>query len=170
MKLVIKVLLLILVIGVSGLFVLKRPDGEPWLRLEEFGIDVAIARKAIERLISSSSQQGEKDLRSNDSKSKSIKVYKWRDAEGSWQYSDKPPADQDELAVETMMINSNTNIVPARKLSKPVEKKPSNPVELEQDEVPLPLSASPYQIKEIVEDAKKIQQLSDQRAESLREY
>lgn len=170
MKLVIKLLLLILVFGVSGLFILKRPDGNPWLSVEAFGLDIAMAGKEIERVTRVFAQQDKTTQSRNDGKSQSIKVYKWRDPDGSWKYSDKPPADRDELVVETMMINSNTNVVPARKLSETAEKKPSNPVGLEQDKVPLPLSVSPSQIKDLAEEAKKVQQLSHQRDESLYEY
>lgn len=170
MKWIIKLLSLILVVGVTGLFILKRPDGKPWLTLEEFGFDIALVGKTFQSLLSSLSQQSETALSGNDHQPKTIMVYKWRDVEGNWQYSDKPPTDRDELVVETLKINSNTNIVPARKTSELVEKKPSNSVELEQDKVPLPLSASPAQIKELVEETKKVQQLSNQRQELLDEY
>ena len=38
-------------------------------------------------------------------------TYKWRDANGQWQISDRPP--QGDIPYETMNISSGTNIMPS---------------------------------------------------------
>ena len=41
------------------------------------------------------------------------KLYKWQDASGRWQVSDKPPAGN--IHYEIMQFRSDTNVVPALK-------------------------------------------------------
>ncbi len=94
------------------------------------------------------------------------RVYKWTDAEGVLHYSSEPPAD--EILAEELNINSNTNVVsavePQRDEPEP-QAKPEAPAE--QNEVAPPLY-TPEGVKQVMEDAKDVQRLLNERMESQR--
>jgi hypothetical protein len=99
MKLFLKLLALVLVLGLSGPFFLRGPDGQPWLDYRDFVPNLsAMGRKArtmaenitdneptVQPLTApasgeqSSSQDGDDGL------------YRWRDADGQWHFSDQVP-------------------------------------------------------------------------------
>lgn len=43
-------------------------------------------------------------------------LYKWKDAKGSWNVTDRPPPDR---AYETVRVNPDTNVVPAEPVPEP---------------------------------------------------
>lgn len=170
MKLIIKVLFVVLVIGVSGLFFIKRPDGQPWLSLNTFTPDLSGVKAKIEHAVQLLKEKTVRLSADDQSPAQKTQVYKWKRADGSWTYSDKPPPKAERLDVTVMILDSNTNIVPALKLPTETQKTPEQAAVAEEHKVPLPLSANPQQIKELVDDTNELQQLMEQRQESLQQY
>ena len=162
MKLMIKVLALIFIIGMSGLFVLKRPDGRPWLSVSDFvpspGEIAADAKNAFGNSKEALAGGQSENLLGQ-------RVYKWQDAQGNWQFSDTPPPAATNSPVETITLEQPTNIVPGVEVPKPTSSVKENGAE--GTGFPLPLTVSPGQVQKLVDDAKNIQNLSDERQKQL---
>lgn len=96
---------------------------------------------------------------------KPIEVYKWVDADGVINYSQKKP--EDSVAAETMMIDPETNVVQADKLPEPM---PEAPVAETKPAPSLPemsLLPTPERVKQLMDDAKGIQAKMDDRTKML---
>ena len=86
-----------------------------------------------------------------------VQVYKWRDEHGVMQFSNTPPPTGG--AAEQVVLDPNSNLMQAVKLPEEEEVKPE--VEAE--------SPNPYSVKgmkKVVDDAKGVEQLLQQRHES----
>lgn len=66
-----------------------------------------------------------------------------------------------------MTLDSNTNVIPALKMPTETQKNGAQAASAKQDALPLPLTISPAEIGRLTEDAEDVQQMMDQRAESL---
>lgn len=86
-----------------------------------------------------------------------VQVYKWRDKNGVMQFSNTPPMDGGQA--EQIEVNPNKNIVDAVKV--PVEEEPEK--EVASTEAPNPYSVSG--MKKVMNDAKGVEQLLQQRHE-----
>jgi hypothetical protein len=161
-------LIMIMLIAVGSLFVIKRPDGKPWLNGE------AVVQ-TIEAKIDSAKVEGQQFINSTtsaisslgDSKpSEPTTIYKWQDEQGVWHYSDKPNAFGDSQMVEldpnkiTVMAAEDTSIL--NNLNTKPKNEPMNPA------IGL-TTIKPGEVKQLVEDAKNIQQLMDNRQKQLEE-
>ena len=94
---------------------------------------------------------------SNAVSDEKVQVYKWRDEHGVMQFSNTPPPTGD--AVEQVVLDPNHNLMQAVKVPEEVEVKQQ--VEAE--------SPNPYSVKgmkKVVDDAKGVEQLLQQRHES----
>ena len=89
MKLFSKLMLLILVAGIAGLFFIKKPNGSPWLDWRDF-----IPSQVTQAL-----------------KKPDPTLYRWQDEKGNWQYGDTPPEDQAAQTVKnTTPVNTMKTI------------------------------------------------------------
>lgn len=109
MKLFTRLLLLIPLIAVGGLFVLPGPDGRRLLTLDDLRLpdlklpdlpDVAVPGLAPD--------------------SGTTTFYKWQDEAGRWHYGASPPPDRPAVAV-TVDPNANVLDAPARPAAAPAE-------------------------------------------------
>lgn len=179
MKFFIKFLLLLLVLGMAGPFFLKRPDGKPWLTMDQVLPNNELPNS--ESLKSQLSYQLQKTKQwildatpkftsGSDSESSSgseaTKVYRWKGSDGSWQLSDQPPADGQ---AEMIMVDPNTNLIQG--LSEPVEEEivEQTPAQEPSVGVPLPMTVPLDQVSKLQEDAKKVQEQLNKRNEALEE-
>jgi hypothetical protein len=92
---------------------------------------------------------------------KEVQVYKWRDQDGVMQFSSKPPPDTHNA--EQIVLHPDSNVVQA---VKPSEKESVQPVAKAEN-----LAATPYSIKgmkKVVDDAKGIEEMLQQRDEQQR--
>ncbi len=166
MKIYLKLMIFALVLGLAGPFFLKRPDGRPWLEVDDFLPDMsAIGARAengwswvvgrVEDAV------GEENL---DLPSGKTKVYKWRAADGSWQFSDKPPPE----GAEEVWLDPSANVMQSTPLPASVspsgEKEDANPLS---NGIPLPLSVAPGKVSKLMDDAKNVQKLVEQRNQKL---
>jgi len=85
MKLFIKIMLLVVVAALAGPFIIKGPNGGSLMTLEKLGVpavsmpDFGKAAAAVKARVSAASE----------APAESIAVFKWRDDNGQWHYSDK---------------------------------------------------------------------------------
>lgn len=97
-------------------------------------------------------------------------VYKWRDANGQWHYSDAPPTD--DSAVEVVRVSSRTNIIQSVKL--PTKEATSDmtapPRSAQQQETLQRLDESPLtleRIQNVMEDTRAVREMMEQRNQAL---
>lgn len=170
MKLILFSLVALVVLGVGGLFVLKSPNGEPWLSFEDFKPDT----RAIESLRPNLEGVLEKDWSlggaesKQSSQSKPVEVYRWQQADGTWVYSDSPPPAGEH---ETVAFDPNANIIQSSEAELPVasEQKPSGdrkPATL----LPRVPSLSGAQGEDINQRLQDLQKTIDQYDQQLQKY
>ncbi|WMN58430.1 DUF4124 domain-containing protein [Pseudoalteromonas xiamenensis] len=160
-------LIMILLIGLGSLFVLKRPDGKPWLSFEQ--IEETTSRKA-----NAMSYEGKQLLQKAAQKVQSVadslsdnsgKIYKWQDEQGVWHYSDRPNArgGSEEVILDpnkiTVMSAEDTSVLGG--LSTPKNEPMKSPLGL--------TTISPASVKQLVDDANNVQKLMDERQKKLDE-
>ena len=89
MKLFSKLIVLLLVVGIAGLFFLKKPNGSPWLDWRDF-----VPNQITQAM-----------------KKPAPTLYRWQDEKGQWQYGDAPPENQQASIVKnTTPVNSMKTI------------------------------------------------------------
>ncbi|GLQ33114.1 DUF4124 domain-containing protein [Litoribrevibacter albus] len=159
MKIMIKLMLLALVGAVVAPMLIKGPDGKPLLSWQDFF--------SLPSQDSGSASSSDPDV-TPQSPSGLTTVYKWKDKEGQWHFSDKP---QDHVDNETLKYNPNANII--QSLAK---KEEESEVEVTPMKVPEP-SAGPSlttvpltEVPELMDQAKQYQQLLDQRNKTLEQF
>ncbi len=156
MKLIIKLLFVLLFLGVAGLFVLKSPDGNPIISTEKIALKV----KSISEDSKNMAYSLDKNLNLNNNTGE-VEVYRWKDSQGKWQYSNVDPENKHAKKVEQQI-----NIIPS-KPKKAALTKPSHAKTKEQKPSPLngisPTTISPDKISKLIDDAKNVQQLMDKR-------
>ncbi len=170
MKLFTKLLILIVILGLAGPFVLKGPDGNPIMSADKLMPDLSgLQRQAkdwwfeLVRQSENAMSTGEQGEGSTVGKTQ---VYQWRAADGSIQFSDTPPANQQ---AKELWIDPNANLVQGL----PDKPEPTASAEVEQSQAPQPsaglspMTISPSQAKQLMKDAKNIQNLVDQRSKDL---
>lgn len=163
MKLFVKFLVFVLVLGVSGLFVLKRPDGKPWLDYRVFLNDIQTKFAEVKSLKKDLVDEV-KDV-AGGSEPQSTTVYKWRDAAGVVQYSDTPPPDGSGAV---MVLNHATNIVQgtsvsARETAAPTKNPSVTYLSKPEQDASQNDSMLKGGLENVMHDAKQVQGLLDQR-------
>lgn len=95
------------------------------------------------------------------------KVYKWQDAAGEWHFSNQPPPSGVSSSVETYRSDVNITQAPP-----PVEEAPAQPdasADIPQTAAPLLPITDPERVQQLIEDAKNVQKLVDQRHQQIDE-
>lgn len=160
MKTFIYLLLLVLGIALMGLFVLKQPNGSTWISLD----NLLPSTLGIEQKVKVTTSQLKIFYDSITSEeSENVKVYRWKDANGNWSYSDKP---------STTIDNEELSLNPDDVLVFPVLDSSNNNSEPWSDEkntdiFPSPTFISPSKVLELYKDANNVQKLMDDRQQKL---
>jgi len=155
MGLMLKFFSFLLVLGFAGLFVMKNPDGQPWLSAEDFVPEISFSNIFPENLFASEADAGDS----------AVSVYRWRNAQGQWEFSDVPPEDRD---VEKMTLSTNAN----RDLYTSAKEKPAEAKSQQGPSVAdrlSPTTVSPAKIATLVSDAEGVQKLLDDRKQTMDE-
>lgn len=160
MGLIVKFFSFLLVLGFAGLFVLKKPDGTPWLSLDDFTPDTSSIKRSINDAIPDQVVGG--------SGGDSVSVYKWQDAEGNWQFSDQPPTG---VAAKQVLVNTDVNrdlapLPPAPRIADSSSEKKGKAF-LIKDSGISPTTISPDKIGKLVDDANNVQNLVNDRQKQL---
>jgi len=159
-KIFIKFLIFVLILGLAGPFVMKGPDGKPMLSLRDFLPDVNQIKADVESMTGSAERQFDRAT-SSDLNAGKTKVYKWRDSSGNWHLSDRPIAEAGGRD-QVMHVDPDANLVEGREPTPEVEQ--SSAVE-SSNALSLPMTVSPSQVGKLIDDAKAVQGLMDKRAE-----
>jgi hypothetical protein len=86
-------------------------------------------------------------------------VYKWQDKSGQWHFSNQPPPPGTASSVKTYRADSNI-------MQAPPAAADATPADDPSDTALLPLT-DPSRIKQLIHDAKNVQNLMDQRQQQL---
>lgn len=94
-------------------------------------------------------------------------VYKWRDKEGNWQFSNQAPTE--DIATSVTVYRSDANVIQAVKPPEPepeteVTEAESTPVDTPPPLVPI---ADPERVQKLMDDTRNIQNILDQRQEDM---
>lgn len=167
MSLKIKFMLLVLVLSFSALLILKRPDGQPWLAFSALPTSVNDVKTTFNNAVTGAQRMAGVEG-SDDPNFGKTAVYKWRDSAGNWHLSDRPigqAGGRDEL----LHIDPNTNLIEGVEVS--AAKSASEVEQSRLDEVtnavPLPMTVSPDKVSKLIDDAKAVQSLMDNRTKQL---
>lgn len=166
MGLAIKFFCAILVIGFAGLFVLKKPDGTPWLSLDEFMPDTKGITSSTNDIVSKAKGMLDNDQPTTTANT-SGGVYRWKDKNGQWQFSDQPPTAN--IAAEKIDVSGDLNRDIAEKFTPP-ETKPSATTASTANTPGtnvIPSTLSPEKVEKLMQDANNIQNLMDNRQKKL---
>jgi hypothetical protein len=142
---------ILVAIALVGPMLMKKPDGTPFIKspLDWF----------------STSSTGSHNNEASSSTMQSF--YKWQDDDGTWHYSDKPPAGKN---IERVTVNTHANLIQGLRVEKKkeqavFEQKPQPKVE--SSSIPLPMTVPIEKISKVLEDANNIQQLLDNRNKKI---
>ena len=139
----IKLMIFVVILACAGLIFVKGRDGKPLMTVE----------KLLEGLPSSPS-----DLLSREAETPATpavtRVYKWKDENGVWQFSNSP---LDEEGAEVIELDGQINIVPAFNPPEGVDKKTA-PVA-----IPGVMTVSPQEAGNMLDTVDNLQETVDQR-------
>ncbi|MCG7532336.1 polymorphic toxin type 28 domain-containing protein [Psychrobium sp. MM17-31] len=169
MKLFIKLMLALVIIAVGGLFILKKPDGTPWLNINDFTPSTSPLENITKQFESSlnDAQQSAAELIGDKSVENKPVIYRWKNQDGNWQMSDLPPTDGTPF--ETVHVEQSGNIIDlSAGSSQVVENNKPSVITNYSLMIPTPTTTSSQQTKKLIEDAKNIQSLLDKRAEKIK--
>jgi hypothetical protein len=159
MKIMIKFFCLLLLIGFVGLFVLKGPDGKSWLNPASFVPDPTLIDLWPDELVSKLKNVTQASAPSPNS----VAVYRWKNAEGIWVYSDTAPS---EIKAELIDVSTNANgglYPPVKKTQEIKNKIDSN---TRPNSSVIPPSAK---METLVDDAKNVEALLQERKTEMDE-
>jgi hypothetical protein len=169
MKAAAYMMIMIMLIGLGSLFVLKRPDGKPWLSfgnvmdtIEATSSDVfSQSKRTIEQSINEARALGETQ---GQPKTQPI-IYKWRDAQGNWVYSDKPNLSGDS---QQHTLDPNKVTIMAAEDTAILQELGTKQSDIEPQQS-APSSLNPSDVKKLMKDAQNIQKLMDDRTTRIDE-
>jgi hypothetical protein len=158
MRKIVRILLLLLLFATIFPFVYPWKDGKPLLSWSQLKMPTLASVKLPE--MPDISLLGKEETRAPH---QPVKVYRWLGEDGGVQFSNEPPAAG--VAYAVVEVNPDANLIqtPAKESTSVATK----PAEQETGETtrsfPSPLTVSPGQALQLIEDAHKVQQLSSDR-------
>jgi len=109
--------------------------------------------------------QGVLDESDSKKRNDTTVVYKWRDAEGNWQFGDTPPAKSDFEVTNVQGVQSMQMYIPTTKQT--IEKTTEG--EAAKNITPLTPFTEPEKVKELMDKARGIEQLMKDRKQAIDE-
>lgn len=177
----IKLLLFLLLLGIAGPFIIKKPDGTPLLTLHDVKSNTgdflqsfrqmrAMLTTLIKPALSSATTRKPND--SSKENTNLTRVHKWRDKEGQWQFSDQAP---DNTYSEIITINPDQNIINLKTKAltqEQVEPPATSNDALKSTDLPMPIPGipTPNEAKKAIDSAKMLQNQVNNRAQELEQY
>ncbi|MBD1583955.1 DUF4124 domain-containing protein [Pseudoalteromonas sp. S16_S37] len=161
-------MIMVMLVGVGSLFILKKPDGTPWLSFDAVTKQVkqktnTLLDDAKRNLDTVTEHTTPHTTPHTTGSSQSGAIYKWQDANGNWVYSDKPNTqgksqthtlDPSRVTIMAAEDTSILNELAAKKAQ--IDNQLKNPSAL-----------NPNDVKKLMQDAKNIQKLMDERTKRL---
>ncbi len=87
-------------------------------------------------------------------------VYKWQDAQGDWHFSNNPPPEGTASSVKTYRTDNATRFVTPK-----MPNTASQPTAVPDGNIPLLPITDPTRVKQLIDDARNVQSLVDERAD-----
>jgi len=146
MKRPIFIMIVLVAIAFAGPMLMKKPDGTAFMEAPWESSDSAKSNSAV-----------------NTSQS----FYKWQDEDGTWHYSDQPQVGQ---TMETVTVNTNTNLIQGLRMEKKEEKEQivkKEAVKEKAPAIPLPMTVPLEKVSKMLEDATNMQQVMDDRKQTI---
>jgi len=154
-------MVVVLLVGLVGPFLLKRPDGKPWMDASELAPDIQVEGAFAQFKLRAYRHFNYMRRGVGDENAGKTKVYRWQAADGSWRFSDQPnPA----IKAEVVWLDPDANLIAAPKPRPAPE--PKTPAA---GELPLPPTVSPARVQQLIKDAKAVQGLVDKRYKEIEE-
>lgn len=140
-----KLIILGLILALAAPFIMKKPDGTPFMTWEQF----MPGSKDVLNKIKSSTQSD-------------TQLYRWKDAKGHWQYTDTPPENGqgEKIAVKTTINSMKTIELPEGYQPKKAE--PENQA-AQSSGLSLPTTAPLTEVPNMLENIEGIQKKFDAR-------
>ena len=151
-KIIILMLLALIAMGIAPFF-LKDKNGRPLLGIN----DIKLPLFQLPEL---------PDINSTTSSPK-VQVYRWRDGNGRWQFSNTAPEGKD---FEVMEVDANMNRVPAVQQNPTPKPDQSDKPASKTSTTILPDMSLPYsakQVQQLIGDAKAISSTAEERKKNL---
>lgn len=170
MKFFVYLVSFILVLALAGLFVLKKPNGQAWFTVDEVLSKTIMIEKKLESITDNFLVKYEnlteeaKEESSQVEQVSELKIYRWKDSNGNWSYSDKPKvlAESEEIFLDP----NDVMVLPALKVG--TKKFPNAKTSKKDDKTsPSPLTISPSKTLNLYKDANNVQKLMDERQENI---
>jgi|GEM_PF-1377308 len=171
----------IVLLGFGGLFVLKQPNGSPWLSVNDFYNFQSVNQKIID-FKKGVADQTQSLLNSDLLKSDLLSaisldenaqtIYKWQDQQGTWHYSDSKPDNNtkpnNKINITKVWIKpENVMVIPA---FKPASNDTINPTynnnQTKNYKSNTPLN-HPHKLKTVIQDTLNVQAIMDNRTNRL---
>ncbi len=152
-------MLMVLVAASAGLFLIKGSDGRALMTVGETFPGISQLRAgAIEqwrRLKGTVADADARDI-SVGASADAVTFYRWQDAQGAWHYSDQPDPQGRSEAYLVDPQNPSSPPPPAAVRARSSEQAASVGAE--------PPSRAPKRVKQLIDDARQVQDLLEQRA------
>lgn len=159
LKLFIKLACLATLVAVAGPFILKAPDGRPFLDWREI---LPVTNLSVPDLSGWSP-----DLKPGGGNGGKTKIYRWQSDDGSVQFSDTEPVGDE---YEIIWIDPDTNLIQGQAADTPDKQEtPSQTATNQKPSLPPIFTISPEQVEKLKTDAEKVQSLLDDRHKTLEE-
>ncbi len=158
MKFFLYLLMGVLALSLVGLFVLKKPNGEPWISVSDF-TNTSKLTNQIDAIKTQAVSKAQSLLQSEPS---NPTIYKWQDDKGVWHYSDKKAENNTSAEWD---VPENMTVIPA---IKPLPKK-SNSKSDEPDKTKRTLPQGSNKISTLINDANNVQAIMDNRTKKIDE-
>lgn len=168
MSLGIKFFMVVMIFGIAGLFVLKKPDGTPWLSVSDFTPDTRAISDSAKSMTKTVTNTIKETAALPSSEAPSGGVYRWKDANGQWRYSDKAPDNVSEnQQVETLQVSGDLNRDLVEEGSRRTPESSNQGSNNTADTSISPTSISPEKISKLIDDTKNVKKMMEERNSRL---
>lgn len=150
MPMFIKLMILAVVVACAAPFFLKGPDGQPLMTIDQF-----IANEHQNTNLPDVSSM------THAAKSSPTRVYKWKDSDGVWHFSDSA---DDAPGAEMIEVDGPVNTMQATATGNNTTSLPAAQVPAQGERI---ADVSPDQLKQAMQAAEKLQQTIDQRKSDI---
>jgi len=158
-KIFLYLLSIIVIIALMGLFVIKKPDGQAWLSLDDLSFKTHEIENTVKSLTNKFSVAYDNYTKEDDSQ---LKIYRWKDNNGNWSYSDNPEsaAHSEEVFLDPKAIV----VLPAVELSTNTL---PNSIKKHDKATPSTESNVPSKVLSIYKDANNVQNIMNDRQQTI---
>lgn len=170
MKFFVYLVSFILILALAGLFILKKPNGQAWFTVDDLLPKMIMIENKLESITDNflvkyeSFTKEVKEESSQVEQRSELKIYRWKDNNGNWSYSDKPKASAEN---EEIFLDPNDVVVlPALKVD--TKNLPNAKASKKDDKIsPSPLTVLPSKALNLYKDANNVQKLMDERQKNI---